>query len=82
MAIVVALADELNRGFEGKAVGIGDFEAEFSVGLSMENDGEGKQEDGEVEERAHGCGESLCYQFRGAGLITKGMRFYKMLTFI
>jgi len=30
VAILVGLADELNRGFEGEAVGIGDFEAKFS----------------------------------------------------
>ena len=41
MAILVALADEFNRGLEGEAVGIGDFEAKFSgvaLGIGMRSE--------------------------------------------
>src|ERR1700684_1282520 len=52
VAIVVALADEFNRGFEGNAVGGGNFEAEFSgIALSVDRKSEerkGKNEDAEV----------------------------------
>ena len=48
MAIVVALADEFNRGFKGNAVGAGDFEPEFSrVALCQE--WESEKEDSDVE---------------------------------
>jgi len=53
MAIVIALADEFNRGFEGKSIRAGDFEAEFAgVALGVERKSEEREsedEDAEVE---------------------------------
>jgi hypothetical protein len=55
VAILVALADEFDRGFEREAVGVGDFEAEFS-GVALREERKSKEEDSEVEQGAHSVG--------------------------
>ncbi len=74
VAILVALADEFNRGFEGEAVGIGDFEAKLSgvaLGVDVKSEEqESEKENADLDECAHGFDEKepLCYQFRWCGI--------------
>jgi hypothetical protein len=42
MAILIALADEFNGGFQGEAGGVRDFEAKFS-GVALREERESKQ---------------------------------------
>ena len=67
------IVGEFDRGFERKAVGAGDFEAELS-GVALGHDGESKQEKSDVKQPAHSdWGNVYATSFAVRAWVTKGI---------